>query len=233
MKCCTKLNLPILSVDSYVEAYKNGNTLAADNLARRYLEGGFSSDAATLINEAMKQENYEPKLPRTLAAVDENRKEEEVREKSFLEDAEKHRRFLLAFGEGFLQNAPPLNGRWRFPDADITLNIADGVLEGDTQLTVNLRPSGYGALFATPRETHQETRKIHFTGQVEGRTCKFRVETEILSRSSLLAAGPAAREGHISFSADGSSGQVCELKNGKPSEFYSISKAMYGLLPEN
>jgi hypothetical protein len=226
----SKLKLPILSVDSYWDAYRNGNTLAADNLARGYLQGGFTSDAAKLIKEAMQRENYEPKLPRTLAALDESRNDEQAREKSFLEDAEKHRRFLLAFGEGFLQGTPPLNGTWKLPEADIPLSLADGVLEGETQLTVSETPSGFEALYGAPRES-PGTRKIRFTGQVEGRTCKFRLTSETVSSGplrsigSLMSAGRAAREGHIVFSPDGTSGEVCDLKDGKPSDFYSISKA--------
>jgi hypothetical protein len=228
----SNLNLPIHSVDSYEEAYRNGNTLAADNLAHGYLTGGFASDAMTLINEAMKQENYEAKLPGTLAKVNENRKEEEVLEKSSLENAEKHRRFLSEFGEGFLQNIPPLNGTWKFPDADISLSMADGVLQGETKLTVDRSHSLYPVLLGPPQEARQDQRTIGFSGQVEGRTCKFRVETETLPIGQprhigvLLAGGRIAREGHIVFSHDGNSGQACELKNGKPSEFYSITKAM-------
>jgi len=226
---CSKLNLPILSVDSYTESYENGNTLAADNLARRYLEGGFTSSAATLVKDAMTKENYELKLPGTLAAIDVNRKEEEGREKSFLEEAEKHRRFFLKLGEGYPQDTPALDGTWRFPDADIPLGLSDGSLKGETQVRVNL---GFNPLFGTPGEIRRETRKIRFAGKVEGRTCKFRLETETVdsgplhSIGRLLGGGLPAREGYIAFSTEGTSGEVCVLKNGKPSEFLLISKVM-------
>lgn len=48
---------------------------------------------------------------------------------------------------------------------------------------------------------------------------------DLTSVFALLGGGPTSREGLIVFSADGSSGSVCELKSGKPSEFYSISKS--------
>jgi hypothetical protein len=223
-----RLNLPILAVDSYAGAYKNGNTLAADNLAHLYLNGGFTSDAAALVKGAMKLENHEPKLPGTLAAIDENRKKEEQREKSFLEEAEKHRRFLLKLGESYFQVTPALDGTWKFPDTGIPLNLTAGALSGETQVTVNLPPSSLNLLFGSPRETRQETRKILFTGKVEGRTCKFRLETETVSSGALgsaIGSSQPVREGYIAFSADGTSGEVCVLKDGKPSEFYSISKA--------
>ena len=213
-----KLNLPIFTVDSYAEAYKKGNTLSADNLARLHLSGGFTSEAAALVKDAMKLENYEPRLPGTLAAIDESRKKEEEREKSFLEEAEKHRRFLLKLGGGYLQDTPALDGAWRFPDARIPLKLTAGALSGETQLTVNLPPSSLGVLFGGPSETRQETRKILFTGKVEGRTCKFRLETETVSVGaigSILGSNHPVREGYIAFSAEGTSG-----------EFYSISKAV-------
>jgi hypothetical protein len=227
-----KLNLPVLSVDSYSEAYQKGNTLSADNLARRYLETGFTSDAANLVKDAMKHENYEPRLPGTLAAIDETRKKEEGREKSLLADTEKHRRFLLKLGEGYPQDTPALGGIWNFPEANISLGLQDGALTGQTQVRVDLPSSSLGALFGTPSTTRQETRKISFTGKVEGRTCKFRLETETLSDGSLmtigqmLGAGKPSREGYLVFSRDGNSAEVCELKNGKPSEFFSIKKAI-------
>lgn len=225
---CSKLNLPILAVDAYTESYGKRSTLAADNLARRYLEGGFTSAAASLVKDAMKQENYEPSLPGTLAAIDENRKQEEGREKSLLEEAERHRRFLLALGEAFPKDTPTLAGTWRFPDADIPLTLTVGDLKGETEVTVDVS-SSFNSLFATPPRPRQETRKIRFSGKVEGRTCKFRMETEIVSPIGSLA-GPAAREGYIAFSADGTSGEICVVKDGKPSEFYSISKAVSELV---
>jgi hypothetical protein len=224
-----KLNLPILAVDLYAEAYKNGNTLAADNLAQRYLTAGFTSEAAALVKDAMKLENYEPRLPGTLAAIDENRKKEQGQEKSIIEEVEKHRRFLLKLGEGYPQVTPAVDGIWKFPDAGIPLSLTAGVLLGETQVTVNLPPSSLGVLFGSPREIRQETRKILFTGKVEGRTCKFRLETETISSGSpvsILGSGQTVREGYIAFSADGTSGEICVLKDGKPSEFYSISKAV-------
>jgi hypothetical protein len=228
----SKLSLPILSADLYAEAYKKGNTLAADNLARRYLEGGLTSDAANLVKEAMKQENYEPKLPGTLAAIDVNRKEEEGREKSFLGEAEKHRHFLLKLGEGYAQDTPALDGTWRFPDADIPLRLTDGILKGETQVKVNVSPPSYGALYGTAAATGQQTRKVHFTGNVEGRTCKFQLESQnvdtgrLASIGEILGGGPPVREGYIAFSTDGTSAEVCVLKNGKPAEFFSASKTI-------
>ena len=224
-----KLILPILAADSYAAAYKNGNTLAADNLAQRYLIGGFTSEAAALVKDAMKLENYEPRLPGTLATIDENRKKEQEQEKSFIEEAEKHRRFLLKLGEGYPQVTPALDGTWNFPDAGIPLKLTAGALSGETQVTVNIPPSSLGTLFGTPREIRQETRKILFKGKVDGRTCKFRLETETVSGGaigSILGSSHPVREGYIAFSAEGTTGEVCVLKDGKPLEFYSISKAV-------
>jgi hypothetical protein len=229
---CSKLNLPILSVDSYAEAFQKGNTLAADNLARRYLETGFTSDAANLVKDAMKHDNYEPRLAGTLAAIDESRKKEEDLEKTSLMEAEKRRRFFIKLGEGYPQDVPAAEGTWSFPDVNIFVGLKDGALSGQTQVRVDLPPSSLGTLYGTPATTRQVARKISFTGKVEGRVCKFRLETETLSDDSfttlsqMLGTGKPSREGYLVFSADGSSAEVCELKNGKPSKFYSINKSM-------
>jgi tetratricopeptide (TPR) repeat protein len=215
------LDFPILAVDSYREAYKNGNTLAADNLARRYLDSGFVSDAAAIIKEAMAHENYEPRLPGTLAATDDNRRKEEERVKTSLGEAGKRRAFLLALGEAFLQNAIPLDGTWKFPEVAISLTVSGGSLKGEAQLVVDLPASVLGVL-PVPRESRQEKRRVKFSGRVDGRTCKFRMETEVFEVFSTY--GESVREGYIVFSADGKSGQVCELKDGTLSDTYPITK---------
>lgn len=131
-----KLKLPILAVDSYRDAYRKGNTLAANNLARSYSEAGFTSDAATIIREAMQKENYEQQLPGTLAMLNESRKGEEAREESFLESSDKHRAFLLLFGEGFFQETPHIDGTWHLPDGDIALTLSSGILSGAGRVTI-------------------------------------------------------------------------------------------------
>jgi hypothetical protein len=130
------------------------------------------------------------------------------------------------------QDIPVLEGTWSFPDVNIFLGLKDGLLSGQTQVRVDLPSSSIGALFGTPATTRQVTRKTSFTGKVEGRVCKFKLETETLSDDSfatlsqMLGGGKPSREGYLVFSADGSSAEVCELKNGKPSELYSINKSM-------
>lgn len=220
---CAKLDLPILAVDAYTESYKQGNTLAADNLAQRYLTAGFISLATSLINEAMKQEEYEPRLPGTLAAISVNRKNEGSREKALLEEAEKYRRFLLRVGEGYSRGTPALGGTWKFPEVHLPLVLTGADLKGDAQVAVKLP---YSPLFGSPGETRQEIRKISFTGNVQGTTCKFLLKTEARDGgvASLLGSSQSSREGYIAFSADGTAGEACVIKDGKPSEFFSITK---------
>jgi tetratricopeptide (TPR) repeat protein len=226
----SKLKLPILSVQSYEEAYKNGSTLAANNLAGAYLERGFTSNADSLIKEAMQQENYAPGLPRTLAAIEENREQEESHKKSHLENAERHRAFLSAYGAGYMQGTPALDATWQFPYGSLPLRLVDGVLAGETSIMESVPPLSAGTILGGAHQPEQVRRTIHFRGPVEGRTCGFRWESKRIpavllgSLSTLLGDAHSVREGYIVFSADGNSGEACEMKEGKPTDFYQITR---------
>lgn len=224
----SSLNLPILSVESQQAAYEKGNTLAAANLAQRYLDAGFASEAEKLARKAMAQDEPHENLPSVLAAIDDNEKRELESEKSFLNDADKQRTFLLAFGEGFLDTSVPIKGKWGFPDAEITLFMQGDLLKGEAEKLVELRNSLGASLLGGP-EKRQEKRRIRFSGKLIGRTCDFVLDNQVAPDSPFFGisalAGTSSRKGHIVFAKDGSSGAVCELKNEKLSEFYSITKA--------
>jgi hypothetical protein len=62
-----ELGLPILAVRGYRDAFDHGNTLAAGNLASKYLRAGFDSEAEKLVDEAQKHENVASKVAEVAA----------------------------------------------------------------------------------------------------------------------------------------------------------------------
>jgi tetratricopeptide (TPR) repeat protein len=225
-----RLGVPILSVDSYKEAYKSGNSLAANNLALLYLNAGFTSNAKELITDAMQRDESDSRLPATLAALDEHRRLEEAQEKTVVVDAERHRKFMLALGEGFLANPVHLDGIWKLPDGEIRLSLNNGVLAGQVDVAIDT-PILLGAPdLGPPQDRRQQMRRINFSGQLAGRSCKFKMKTRTISTgsiaplSTMLAYAEPEDEGYIAFSSDAQSGMVCIIKNKAPHEYYEISR---------
>jgi hypothetical protein len=113
--------------------------------------------------------------------------------------------------------------------ADIALHLTGLILEGQTELTLDI-PDPSSGLFGVSHQKSQETRRLHVSDRVEGRTCFFRLKTEILSSGpltslrSILGGSQPDREGYIVFTADGKSGEACDIKDGKPTQFYSITR---------
>ncbi len=123
--------LPILAAQRYRRAYELGDTLAASNLALKYLEAGFSEDATALLKDALGKENCVADVSRTLAAVQEKIDASNREQENVLAKAEEHRNFLLAFGNGLLSPPPvDLEGRWKFPSEEIDLKFVYPTLEG-------------------------------------------------------------------------------------------------------
>lgn len=223
----SSLNLPILSVESQEEAFKKGNTLAAANLAQRYLDAGFASEATNLAKKAMTEKEYHPNLPGVLTSVEANQTSEQELEKSFLNEAERQRTFLLAFGEALLDKPSPVGGKWVFPQGEIPLVEKGELLEGETEITEEARGVMTARLLGGP-ETRQEKRQVRFSGKIIGRSCDFTLEVRRLPNGLLpnLSAliGDSTNKGYIAFTPDSRSGTVYELKDGKLSEPYTITR---------
>jgi hypothetical protein len=229
----TKCNLMVLATQRYKQAYALGNTLAASNLGYKYLEAGLSDEALELLRDAQNKEDCVPEVPRAVSAVHEKIEENRLDEEKVLAQAEKQRNFLLPFASGLLSPTPAnLEGPWKFPAAQIVLNRTGSTLHG-ARVNRQQVNSGFGlsAILLAGGSPKSVTRveELKFSGTLSGRTCKFKLETsryddpEALGYSGLPS--DSAIEGYILFAENGLSGKVAELKDGKPQEYYVVSKA--------
>ncbi len=221
----------MLAAQRYKRAYELGDTLAASNLANKYLEAGLSDNAITLLKDAQTKENCVPDVSRTLATVHERVQDNNREQEKVLARAEEHRNFLLHFADGLLSPSPTnLEGRWEFPLAEIDLKCVaktlHGIRENRAQVNALL---GMGALFpgSAPKSVTRIER-FKFSATLSGRTCKFKLETSKYDepRSWTFGGLPSSStiEGYVLFGEDGLSGQVAELKDGKPEKYYKVSK---------
>ncbi len=222
-------DLSVLAVQRYKQSYKLGETLAASNLARKYLDAGLSDEAITLLKEAQTKENCVPDVSRTLAAVHEKTQQNSQEQEKVVAQAEQHRDFLLPFATGFLSPiATNLPGRWSFPSGELELQMNGSELSGSREDRTSVN-SPLSSLFGTAPKSIIRIAKFKFSGTVSGRTCKFKLETtrteEPSGWSFLGTPSDSKIEGYILFAEDGYSAEVAELKAGKPEKYYKISKA--------
>lgn len=222
-------DLPVLAVQRYKQSYKLGETLAASNLARKYLSAGLSDEAITLLKEAQMKHDSVPEVFSALTAVHEKIEQNNRDEEKVVTEAEQNRNFLLNFATGYLSPmATNLQGRWMFPTGEIELHLDGSELRGSREDRSSVR-SPYTYLFAeTAPKTITRIEKFEFSGTVSGRTCKFKFETkrreEPSGWSMLGTPSDSKNEGYIVFAADGKSGKVVDLKAGKPEKYYEILK---------
>ncbi len=225
----SKCKLPILSASHYKKAFELGETLSASNLGYTYLNCGMSEEATKLLNEALKKEGCVPDVATCLGAVGKRAEEESNKERSKLDVARNHQVFLLAFGGAFLSaEVPALEGKWKFPDAEIDLELSGGELIGTGQKRVEVLPSFLHIALGGSKEPSEKVEKFRFSGSVTGRSCKFEIESETLPTGIAAAAFAglyaSTVKGYLVFAVDGRSGDVVELKDGRPEKYYSISK---------
>lgn len=229
-------DLPVLAAQRYKESYKLGETLAASNLARRYLEAGLFDEAVTLLKEAQTKDNCVPEVAATLAAVHEKSQQSIQREEKVVAQAEQHRDFLLNFAAAYFSPAATnLQGRWSLPSCEIQLQLNGTEVNGsrEDRTTMPAPPSylsGLAGLYGSTPKSITRTERFQFSGALSGRTCKFkleiaRTEEPVAFHSLLGGSGDSKTEGYMVFTEDGNSADVAELKAGKPEKYYKISKA--------
>lgn len=225
-----KSELAVLAAQRYKRAYELGDTLAASNLAQRYLEAGFSDEAITLLKNAQTKENCVPEVSRTLATVHEKIDENNREQEKVLARAEEHRNFLLPFADGLLSPSPAnLEGQWKFPLGEIDLKFTPTALCGVRENRAPVEPGpGLSALFpGNAPKSVTRIERFEFSGALSGRTCKFKLETSKYEEPPSWTFGlPSSStiEGYILFAKDGRSAQVVELKDEKPERYYEVLK---------
>ena len=122
-------DMPILQVSSYKRAIENGNTLAAANLANKYIDAGFSSEARAVLDKAKEEEDFDPNVGSALASLSHRQQSESDLEDDVLKTAGEQRRFLLSFAEAYFEQlpiTPRLDGEWRFSTGEEAIATMNG-----------------------------------------------------------------------------------------------------------
>jgi hypothetical protein len=168
-----------------------------------------------------------------LASVYEKIKVDDLEQGKVLSRAEEHRKFLLSFGEGVLSpSLKTLDGLWKFPSVEIDLICNGKEIVGIKEIQTQVH-TDYGLtaiLGGGPPKPVTRTERFEFSGNLTGRTCKFKLSASKHDDPSAAwtpfsgMSGDQTIEGYILFAEDGRSGRVAELKGDKPEKYYEVSK---------
>lgn len=232
-----KIGLPAKSVDAYRKSEKMGETLAMSNLANKFIEAGFLSEAQAICDEALKLNNIHQNVGSTLGRLKglpevENKEEAEAQKK-----AKPLSEFNKEFGRGVARPMPiNLATRWQGPDCILEIDFAEVTFSASG--TYELTPRG-GGLTAHAFSLSSGAALV----KSEGAAVRYRIEYQGASRGQAIVAnvvrkkeGEQAKARSLSLLGsmeerstvllvlrnDGSEIQVCENANTGTPRFYSL-----------
>lgn len=137
---CEVLKMPLRSISNYKKAFEKGNTLAAANLAFRYLGSGFKEEAEKVLEAAKGSKNMHANVGSAIAALAQGVQYEADTAETVGANAAKTQQFLSHFGNAYFTPESPtkgLNGNW-FSSKGYFLQIE----ENDGQIVGHWEESG-------------------------------------------------------------------------------------------
>jgi len=208
------LGLPMEAVQLYKKASEAENTLAAGNLAGRYLDAGMAEEARAVIDVALKTTEPNPMVTDALAAIARRREEEKQKHDEALAEASGKREFFAQMGEAIIvEEKIDVSAKWNFPDIQIELRVDGKSVKGTASKP--LYPNGLWTLLGKlDRDKPWKTEVHTFEGQLSGRVCEFNISVEQKDVSGYVGPYDANRnsKGYLIFARDGKSGHVLEIE---------------------
>jgi tetratricopeptide (TPR) repeat protein len=112
---CETLELPIRSVAYYKRAVEQGETLAMSNLAHRYMNQGFDSEAQSLLDTARKADHPHKNIGMAMSNLADNREKEAEAWKKIIAEGVRQQEFFCAYGDAYFVPSDakaPFAGEW-------------------------------------------------------------------------------------------------------------------------
>jgi len=208
------LGLHIEAVQLYKNAFKAGNTLAAGNLANRYVDAGMTEEARAVIDEALKATEPNPMVTDALASIARSKDEEKEKHDAALAEASEKREFFAQMGEAIItEEKVDVSAKWNFPDIQIELKVDGKSVKGTASKPIY--PEAFSALLGKLDQNKPSKTEFHtFEGWLNGRVCEFNISVEQKDASGYVSAyvGNRTRKGYLVFARDGKSAQVLETE---------------------
>lgn len=130
----SRLGMPIFATTFYKESFKQKETLAAANLAYKYMEAGFDEEAAEILAEARKSDKIDPKVGEAISDVEKKRQNESKSEEKAIKKAKEQQKFMLKFAEAYfvkISDSPEIAGAWKSTEGnEIEIKQVKDSIEG-------------------------------------------------------------------------------------------------------
>jgi tetratricopeptide (TPR) repeat protein len=128
-----QLHMLAKSIEYYQMSFEQEETLAAANIAYRYINAGFLDDAKRILDKAKKPETVHANVGSAMAAIDKKETAESKLEEESINLAHEQQRYLSRFGEAyFVAQEAPVNftGRWKVKEGvDVIVTQSDEKME--------------------------------------------------------------------------------------------------------
>ena len=114
-----ELQMPIHSIKAYKKSWEQKETLAAANLAYRYLNAGFFDEAKNILSEVKKETDIHPNVANAISDLSKREEGEDKNEQEYLDRAIKQQQFLSKFAENYFKKVSvdvEIDGSWIIDD---------------------------------------------------------------------------------------------------------------------
>src|SRR4030043_1316687 len=230
-----RLNLKAKSIESYYEAHnKYDETLAAANLAQRYIGEGFLNQANEIIKNARLVENYNENIDSASVTIADTRRNEEESLKKALSDVQPEKEFMTKFAEAYvIPIKANITGKWSSRHGEIPLNREGKKVHGETEIKFRslsnslamAKVGGVGGL----RSDEDSKKRIFIDAIINNSAIEYHLKIITSSTGGTLLAGYGEHEkvyeGLMIISNDTQTINAMEWEKGKHEiEFYEMKK---------
>jgi hypothetical protein len=201
------LDLPILSIENQALAAQLGNTLAAGNLAYRYLDAGMVAEAKKSLEGAKADEAHDVKVDEAATEIKKRVEAENEKQKTIEAIAKHQREFFRELGQAIISpKMEGLAGIWKFPFGEIPLEASDGSLTGVVEKT---ETQSHFAILAGLKSDNR-TKSYTVLGPLDGRICDYSLILD--EDTSDPTSVPSVEHGYLVFNAKGDSALCLALE---------------------
>lgn len=158
-------SMPEKAVQAYRKSASEGETLAMSNLGNKLMQAGFTAEAGTEFDKAIKIEDFHRNVGEGITALRDISEHEAEKESKTLEKARDKIAFYQLLGKAIVQpDIKEISSNWRGPVCDLFVTITDNKFRavGEYERQPNALGSG---LLATKTTRH----KVEYIGALFGR----------------------------------------------------------------
>ncbi|MGD1905996.1 MAG: tetratricopeptide repeat protein [Leptolyngbyaceae cyanobacterium] len=161
-----EIDAPNLAVNSFKKAYDLDNTLAASNLARRYIDSGFFDEAKEILEKVKQKGEVHKNVYSASSRIISEREEEAVKKDKFLKAGRKQQSFFRKYIESYFSAetslASKLSGAWRLKWKN-------------TQRQIEIKVDGEKIM----AEWQAHNKDYEFSGNISGNTFQMNLKSVI------------------------------------------------------